>query len=79
MQLPKLSGKRDCERHPHPLSVFDTKGYSAPIDINPAPQFKLDIKNAPIQEEDGDPNAAMADMANTLRAVCVDPTPIHHV
>jgi hypothetical protein len=43
---------------------------SSAIDINPAPQFKLDIKNAPIQEEDGDPNAAMADMANTLRAVC---------
>ncbi|KAF2687998.1 hypothetical protein K458DRAFT_295533 [Lentithecium fluviatile CBS 122367] len=45
----------------------------APIDINPAPQFKLDIKNAPIQEEDGDPNAAMADMANTLRAQAAPP------
>ncbi|PSN64305.1 hypothetical protein BS50DRAFT_575755 [Corynespora cassiicola Philippines] len=33
-----------------------------------APQFKLDIRNAPIQEEDGDPDAAMANMANTLRA-----------
>jgi hypothetical protein len=37
--------------------------------LNPPPQFKLDIKNAPIQEEEGDVNAALADMANTLRAV----------
>ncbi|KAH7118930.1 Muniscin C-terminal mu homology domain-containing protein [Dendryphion nanum] len=34
----------------------------------PAPQFKLDIRNAPIQEEDGDADAALANMANTLRA-----------
>jgi hypothetical protein len=38
-------------------------------EFNPPPQFKLDIKNAPIQEEEGDVNAALADMANTLRAV----------
>ncbi|KAF1973412.1 hypothetical protein BU23DRAFT_554400 [Bimuria novae-zelandiae CBS 107.79] len=38
-------------------------------ELSPPPQFKLDIKNAPIQEEEGDVNAAMADMANTLRAV----------
>lgn len=38
-------------------------------ELNAPPQFKLDIKNAPIQEEEGDVNAAMADMANTLRAV----------
>ncbi|KAF2478175.1 uncharacterized protein BDR25DRAFT_338818 [Lindgomyces ingoldianus] len=37
-------------------------------EVNPAPQFKLDIRNAPIQEEDGDPDAALANMANTLRA-----------
>ena len=42
---------------------------SVPIENNPAPQFKLDIRNAPIQEEDGDPDAALANMANTLRAV----------
>jgi len=40
-----------------------------PTELNPPPQFKLDIKNAPIQEEEGDVNAAMADMANALRAV----------
>ena len=36
---------------------------------NPPPQFKLDIRNAPIQEEEGDADAALANMANTLRAV----------
>lgn len=40
----------------------------ASSEISPPPQFKLDIKNAPIEEEQGDVNAAMADMANTLRA-----------
>jgi len=44
------------------------------MENNLTPQFKLDIKNAPIQEEDGDANAAIANMANTLRAVCaLDP------
>ncbi|KAH0558508.1 hypothetical protein GP486_004835 [Trichoglossum hirsutum] len=33
----------------------------------PAPQFKLDIRNDPIQEEDGDANEALAHVANTLR------------
>jgi hypothetical protein len=40
-----------------------------PNESNPQPQFKLDIRNAPIQEEDGDADAALANMANTLRAV----------
>ncbi|KAK7567702.1 Muniscin C-terminal mu homology domain-containing protein [Phyllosticta paracitricarpa] len=35
---------------------------------NVPPQFKVDIRNAPIQEEDsGDAQAAMANVANTLR------------
>ncbi|KAK8227281.1 Muniscin C-terminal mu homology domain-containing protein [Phyllosticta capitalensis] len=35
---------------------------------NIPPQFKVDIRNAPIQEEDsGDAQAAMANVANTLR------------
>jgi len=43
---------------------------SGGTELNAPPQFKLDIKNAPIQEEEeGDVNAALADMANTLRAV----------
>ena len=32
-------------------------------------QFKLNIKNEPIQEEDGDAQAALSNVANTLRAV----------
>jgi hypothetical protein len=34
-----------------------------------AAQFKVDIKNAPIEEEHGDASAAMADVANALQAV----------
>lgn len=33
------------------------------------PNFKVDIRNAPIAEEDGDASAAMANVANTLRMV----------
>lgn len=43
--------------------------YRAPNESNAPPQFKLDIRNAPIQEEEGDADAALANMANTLRAV----------
>ncbi|MCJ1388852.1 hypothetical protein MMC18_001702 [Xylographa bjoerkii] len=32
------------------------------------PQFKLDIKSEPIREEDGDAQAALSNVANTLRA-----------
>ncbi|KAF2495726.1 hypothetical protein BU16DRAFT_527494 [Lophium mytilinum] len=35
------------------------------------PQFKVDIRNAPIQEEDGDADAALANVANTLRAQAI--------
>jgi hypothetical protein len=34
-------------------------------------QFKVDIRNAPIQEEDSDASAALANVANALRAVSV--------
>ncbi|EDU41337.1 fes CIP4y domain-containing protein [Pyrenophora tritici-repentis] len=37
------------------------------------PQFKLDIRNAPIQEEDGDADAATANLVNTLRAQAAQP------
>lgn len=33
------------------------------------PQFKLDIRNEPIHEEDGDAQSALSNVANTLRAV----------
>jgi len=37
---------------------------------SPAPQLKVDIRNAPISEEGPDADTIMADMASTLRAVC---------
>ncbi|KAF2640199.1 hypothetical protein P280DRAFT_490544 [Massarina eburnea CBS 473.64] len=77
---PQPEPEKDAEGFTVPPSAIDAiteaereAGFSSG-DLNPPPQFKLDIKNAPIQEEDGDPNAAMADMqavpprrSNTLR------------
>ena len=40
-----------------------------PNNVSQQPQFKLDIRNDPIQEEDGDAETALAHVANTLRAV----------
>jgi hypothetical protein len=34
---------------------------------DPGAQLKVDIRNAPIHEEDGDASAALANVANTLR------------
>lgn len=41
-------------------------------EANAAAQFKVNIKNAPIQEESGDASAAMADVANALQMVSYD-------
>lgn len=41
-------------------------------EANAAAQFKVNIKNAPIQEESGDASAAMADVANALQMVSND-------
>jgi hypothetical protein len=35
------------------------------------PRYEVDIRNAPIAEEDADASAAMANVANTLRMVRV--------
>jgi hypothetical protein len=35
---------------------------------NDQPQFKLDIRNEPIQEQDADAQAALSNVANTLRS-----------
>ncbi|KAH7410178.1 Muniscin C-terminal mu homology domain-containing protein [Phaeosphaeria sp. MPI-PUGE-AT-0046c] len=70
---------KDAEGFSVPLSTLDaiteaereagfTQGES-----NSTPQFKLDIRNAPIQEEEGDADAAMANMVNTLRAQAAPP------
>ncbi|KZF25203.1 hypothetical protein L228DRAFT_280460 [Xylona heveae TC161] len=62
--------------------ITDAEGFSVPppstdaisqaeqeaASENAAPQFKLDIRNDPIQEEDGDAESALANVANTLRA-----------
>ncbi|KAL6156910.1 Suppressor of Profilin deletion [Exserohilum turcicum] len=47
-------------------------GFAQPEGSAP-PQFKLDIRNAPIQEEDGDADAATANLVNTLRAQAAQP------
>ncbi|KAJ4347162.1 Suppressor of Profilin deletion [Didymosphaeria variabile] len=69
--------EKDAEGFSVPPSAIDAitqaehearEAGSSATELNPPPQFKLDIKNAPIQEEEGDVNAAMAVMANTLRA-----------
>ncbi|OAG11494.1 uncharacterized protein CC84DRAFT_1159018 [Paraphaeosphaeria sporulosa] len=80
---PRAEPEKDDEGFSKPLSAIDAitqaeneareAGLSGNELGNPPPQFKLDIKNAPIQEEEGDVNAAMADMANTLRAQAVPP------
>ncbi|PVI00492.1 hypothetical protein DM02DRAFT_614252 [Periconia macrospinosa] len=76
---PQAEPAKDAEGFSVPPSASDAiteaereAGFSS-MEGNAPPQFKLDIKNAPIQEEDGDPNAAMADMANTLRAQAAPP------
>lgn len=77
-----LSPPVEAETKPEPEK--DAQGYSSPLSAidaiteaereanmtseNPTPQFKLDIRNAPIQEEEGDADAALANMASTLRA-----------
>lgn len=69
---------------PQPEPEKDAEGYSVPpsatdaisqaeqealvANETPTPQFKVDIRNAPIQEEDGDAETALANVANTLRA-----------
>ncbi|KAK3208048.1 hypothetical protein GRF29_96g1225404 [Pseudopithomyces chartarum] len=78
----KSEPEKDAEGFSVPPSASDAiteaereareAGYGT-AELNPPPQFKLDIKNAPIQEEEGDVNAALADMANTLRAQAAPP------
>ena len=51
------------------LYVIESGGYADQNRESEQPQFKLDIRNEPIQEEDGDAQTAMSKVANTLRAV----------
>ncbi|KAH8725525.1 Muniscin C-terminal mu homology domain-containing protein [Phaeosphaeriaceae sp. PMI808] len=75
----KAEPEKDAEGFSVPPSTIDAiteaereAGLIQP-ESNPAPQFKLDIRNAPIQEEEGDADAAMANMVNTLRAQAAPP------
>lgn len=47
------------------MKRIETKVYSE----NAQNVLKLDIRNNPIQEEDGEAQTVMANVANTLRAV----------
>jgi len=74
-----IEPEKDAEGFSVPPSTIDAiteaereAGFTQP-ESNPAPQFKLDIRNAPIQEEEGDADAAMANMVNTLRAQAAPP------
>ncbi|KAI9683383.1 MAG: hypothetical protein M1829_005455 [Trizodia sp. TS-e1964] len=53
---------------PPKLDAISRAEQEAASETPPPPQFKLDIRNDPIQEEDGDADAALANVANTLRA-----------
>ncbi|KAF9732872.1 hypothetical protein PMIN02_009597 [Paraphaeosphaeria minitans] len=83
IEEPGTEPEKDDQGFSKPLSAIDAitqaeneareAGLSGNELGNPPPQFKLDIKNAPIQEEEGDVHAALADMANTLRAQAIPP------
>ncbi|EMD95363.1 hypothetical protein COCC4DRAFT_178974 [Bipolaris maydis ATCC 48331] len=67
---------KDAEGYSVPPSALDAiteAEREAGFEGNPPPQFKLDIRNAPIQEEDGDADAATANLVNTLRAQAAQP------
>ncbi|KAF2822761.1 hypothetical protein CC86DRAFT_71297 [Ophiobolus disseminans] len=71
--------EKDAEGFSVPPSTIDAiteaereAGFTQ-AESNTTPQFKLDIRNAPIQEEDGDADAATANLVNTLRAQAAPP------
>ncbi|KAL1643815.1 Suppressor of Profilin deletion [Didymella pomorum] len=71
---PRAEPEKDAEGFSVPPSTLDAiteaerEAGFAQSESNSTPQFKLDIKNAPIQEEGEDNDAAMASVVNTLRA-----------
>ncbi|KAF2455241.1 Muniscin C-terminal mu homology domain-containing protein [Lineolata rhizophorae] len=72
---PSVEPQKDSEGFSVPQSATDaiTKAEEEAASEAPAPQFKVDIRNAPIQEEDGDAETALANVANTLRAQATMP------
>ncbi|KAF1357842.1 hypothetical protein EJ07DRAFT_126753, partial [Lizonia empirigonia] len=76
---PKAEPEKDADGFSVPPSTLDAiteaereAGFSQ-SETNSTPQFKLDIRNAPIQEEGEDNDAAMASVVNTLRAQAAQP------
>ncbi|KAJ4366566.1 Suppressor of Profilin deletion [Ascochyta clinopodiicola] len=76
---PTTEPEKDSEGFSVPPSALDAiteaereAGFSQ-SEGNSTPQFKLDIRNAPIQEEGEDNDAAMASVVNTLRAQAAQP------
>ncbi|KAI4674169.1 hypothetical protein J4E81_006313 [Alternaria sp. BMP 2799] len=71
--------EKDAEGFSVPPSALDAiteaerEAGLAQNDGNAPPQFKLDIRNAPIQEEDGDADAATANLVNMLRTQAAQP------
>ncbi|KAH9869700.1 hypothetical protein IAQ61_006912 [Plenodomus lingam] len=76
---PKPEPEKDADGFTVPPSAVDAiteaerEAGLAQAESNSAPQFKLDIRNAPIQEEDDDADAATANLVNTLRAQAAQP------
>ena len=61
MPLIKLSRRLLCKL---PQTTYDSGSLNR---VSDAAALKVDIRSAPIQEEDGDATAALALVANTLR------------
>jgi hypothetical protein len=62
--------QRDSEGFTVPAAVNDpiSQAEQDAAQENDQPQFKLDIRNEPIQEQDADAQAALSNVANTLRS-----------
>jgi F-BAR domain only protein len=62
--------RRDSEGFTVPAAVNDpiSQAEQDAAQENDQPQFKLDIRNEPIQEQDADAQAALSNVANTLRS-----------
>ncbi|MCJ1288197.1 hypothetical protein MMC26_007552 [Xylographa opegraphella] len=62
--------QRDSEGFSVPPSAIDevSKAHQEALGECDQPQFKLNIQSEPIHEEDGDAQAALSNVANTLRA-----------
>ena len=67
---PAAEARRDSEGFTVPGATNDpiSKAQQEAAQEGEQPQFKLDIRNEPIQEQDADAQAALSNVANTLRS-----------